>query len=574
MRFFAVRCFPWWQGPIIRSYCIRWAEIPGGGWGESSSGGGTGVMEEFASFLSVIGLWIGLSVALWWMHRARIALRHAKKIELAERARGRVTAARGVFDSIRDAGAKGFPAAELQTETFALLRRVEKEQPYFDTVNALHIQIRRTFKIADCEHLAEILHLRRDLWAASEILLMEDLRALGEDFAADSAVETFRAEAVTVLFKSGGKGKRGADSIDLRLKLAREEADKFVTDVRASVRSERENERLPTIAEVIAYPIAAARKMPGYTRAAAAYAVRFARYVLALARRIRDSEAMALGAAELQRAREELPQRVTAGVGKASEAARQGAAALQRHYQFLMVAHDVQAKYEELLSRRPDITERGRQFFARLELAAQAERLRLTSASVWDWLKRRLVSGLAHLIAGLQRLKDWLDEVNAEVERRAAEAAKNGRQALPAPSERKPRALDTSRSIIASAAKVTAAKKAAKKRSVPSKVRASKAAPGVDAAAATVTTTRTLTAMLVARLAEVPEPEDGDEDNDGDGDDAAVAAAAVGGHDTGANDDAGDGDNADSGPLTRGVMDMQAKLAAKPDTPVFPWLRR
>jgi hypothetical protein len=119
---------------------------------------------------------------------------------------------------------------------------------------------------------------------------------------------------------------------------------------------------------------------------------------------------MVRGASRLRQAQEDWPQRLSAGFERASTAARGSATSLQRHYDFLVTAYDFQTKYEQVVRRAPEITERGRQFIARLELAERSERLRLTSANAAVWMARRSLDGLAHLIAGLQRAQAALSE--------------------------------------------------------------------------------------------------------------------------------------------------------------------
>ena len=134
----------------------------------------------------------------------------------------------------------------------------------------------------------------------------------------------------------------------------------------------------------------------------------------ALAVAIRNSENLARGLGELAHARAALPQRVKAGLDRASSAARQSAAGIKAHYDFLSAAHDFQAKYEDMLRKRPELTERGRQFIARLELAETSERLKLTSVTAADAAKRTAVRSLAHIIAGLQTLQRALESRAAQ----------------------------------------------------------------------------------------------------------------------------------------------------------------
>ena len=260
-----------------------------------------------------------------------------------------------------------------------------------------------SFSVDDYQPLSEILQVRRDLWASSEIVLVEDLSSFGSSFAEEGAYERFRNEAVDLMFKAPA-GAAEDDVIDLRLSLAREDAERFIVELKDAIAAARERDRLPTPAEIIAYPVAAIRVLPEKLRIARKFAAAFFAYSGDIARSIRDSETMERGRRHLQTAREELPQRLSAGFERASTAALERAGNLKRHYDFLVAAHDFQAKYERVLSRAPELTERGRQFIARLDLAERSERLRLTSANVLIWIARRLIDVLAHFIAGLQIL--------------------------------------------------------------------------------------------------------------------------------------------------------------------------
>ena len=318
--------------------------------------------------------------------------------------------AQEVFDAIR----RRPPAAgaTLIAETHALLKRLQDRSAFFDKVNVLRIDMLAAFGIDDYPPLSEILHIRRDLWAASEIVLVEDLSSFGESFAEPGAYERLRDEAAALLFRADAvlAGAGEEDLIDLRLALARGEAERFVPELKDAIRLARERDRLPTFAEIIAYPVAAIRTLPRKIGLARAFLVEFYRYAAEIARAIRRSEAMERGVSELRRAREELPRRLVTGFERASDAARQSATGLRRHYDFLVTAHDFQAKYEQTLRRAPQLTERGRQFIARMELAERSERLRLTSANLLIWLARQLATGLAYFIAGLQQLHAVLSE--------------------------------------------------------------------------------------------------------------------------------------------------------------------
>ena len=368
-------------------------------------------MDEFGSFAGVIALWLGASCGLWWLHRRSVHGKQRRQMRQAVRAAAYVSDGQKTFDAIRlpPAPAK-LTGPALTTETHALLKRIQNHSAFFDKVNVLRIDMLAAFGIDDYPPLSELLHIRRDLWAASEIVLVEDLSSFGESFAEEGAYERFRAEAAALLFKADGRASAEEDVIDLRLLLARGEAERLVPELKEAIRLARERDRLPTFAEIIAYPVGAIRAVPGKLRTARAFLAEFYGYAAEIAGAIRRSEAMERGVSELRRAREELPQRLVTGFERASDAARQSASGLRRHYDFLVAAHDFQAKYEHTLRRAPQITERGRQFIARLELAEHSERLRLTSANFVIWLTRQLATGLAYFIAGLQRLHALLSE--------------------------------------------------------------------------------------------------------------------------------------------------------------------
>src|SRR5262249_21008077 len=52
-----------------------------------------------------------------------------------------------------------------------------------------------------------------------------------------------------------------------------------------------------------------------------------------------------------------------------------------------------------------DLSEKGKQFLARLELERRAEQFRQSSGDLLDWARQCLVVGIAYLIAGLQHLQ-------------------------------------------------------------------------------------------------------------------------------------------------------------------------
>lgn len=374
------------------------------------------------SFWGIIALWLGLSVGLWWVFRWRKASRFDREITLAQRAKKQVGLAQNVFDTIRRTGfpLAAAPAGALEHETHALLKRVQKAGAFFDEVNVLNARVRRACEGEDCQPLAELLHIRRDLWAASEIVLMRDASMLGADFGDAHALDALRAEAVAVLFKDGSPATDAdSDLIDLRLLLAREEAAKFVADIEAAIHAAREKDRLPSPREVFSHTVAGVRAVPGQIMAFWAHMARLVRYVLALAQRIRESKGMVAGMAELRRAREALPERIGAGAAGASALARRSAVQLRRHYEFLVTAHDLQARYAQGVRKGSEMTEHARQFIARLDLAARSERLRLTSASAFEWARRHIVLWVARAIAALPHVQARLDEARADMAKAA-----------------------------------------------------------------------------------------------------------------------------------------------------------
>ena len=395
-------------------------------------------MQEIWSFGGVIALWLGISVGLWWLHRRSVHGRQRRELDQAERAAVFVVEAPAVFDAIRARPAATSRSADAQAQlaadTHALLKRIQDHGAFFDRVNALRVQMQASFGVDDYQPLSEILQVRRDLWASSEIVLVEDLSSFGSSFAEEGSYERFRNEAVELMFKAPAAA--GDDVIDLRLSLAREDAERFIAELKDAIAAARERDRLPTPAEIIAYPVAAIRALPEKLRIARNFASAFFAYSGDIARSIRDSETMERGRRHLQTAREELPQRLSAGFERASTAALERAGNLKRHYDFLVAAHDFQAKYERVLSRAPELTERGRQFIARLDLAEKSERLRLTSANVLIWVARRLIDVLAHFIAGLQILYGALSRTTpwAFAEAMVAPTPVRGRQTSAFPS--------------------------------------------------------------------------------------------------------------------------------------------
>jgi hypothetical protein len=129
-------------------------------------------------------------------------------------------------------------------------------------------------------------------------------------------------------------------------------------------------------------------------RDAAATAQTFARSV--------GSKGLKAAAEELRKARGDLPGQFANAFERAGGLARKGGDGLKRHYEFLLEAQELRARYAELLARAPILTEKGKQFLSRLELEKRAEQFRDSSGDAADWARQRLVMAIAHLIKGLQ----------------------------------------------------------------------------------------------------------------------------------------------------------------------------
>jgi len=230
-------------------------------------------MDEFWSFAGVIALWLGVSCGLWWLHRRSVHAKQRRQMRQAVRAAASVAEAQKIFDAIRSlpSATGNVAGAALTAETHALLKRIQDRSGFFDKVNVLRIDMLAAFGIEDYPPLAEILHIRRDLWAASEIVLVEDLSSFGESFAEPGAYERFRAEAAALLFKADGAPSADEDVVDLRLSLARAEADRLPPELKDAIRLARDRDRLPTFAEIVAYPVGAIRALPGKLRIARAF---------------------------------------------------------------------------------------------------------------------------------------------------------------------------------------------------------------------------------------------------------------------------------------------------------------
>ena len=370
-------------------------------------------MKAFSSLAAVVALWLGVSFSLWFVYRLFRRRDGSRQKQLSAAALGLVDEGAAVFSALRARSSQSVNASgsyawhsgdareALQDDVRALLNSVEAKSSYFDSVKAAKKKIENAFGLSDFAPLAEILQIRRDFWAASEIFLIEDIRALGAELADPESYETFRAEALALLFRDGSAVQRDGDPVVMRLSIAREEVAAFSVHVEETIAAELEKGRAPTPAEIIDVPVNlmrsaafVAREGRNILKDAAATAQSFARSV--------GAKGLKAAAEELRKARGDLPGQFADAFERAGGLARKGGDGLKRHYEFVLEAQELRARYAELLARAPILTEKGKQFLARLELEKHAEQFRELSGDVADWARQRAVIAIAHLIRGLQ----------------------------------------------------------------------------------------------------------------------------------------------------------------------------
>ncbi|MGO9170736.1 MAG: hypothetical protein ACLP7P_02040 [Rhodomicrobium sp.] len=376
-------------------------------------------MKTFSSLAAVMALWLSVSFLLWLVYRLFRRRDGSKQRQLLSSAVGLAGEGASIFAALRTrASTRVTPEGNyrlspsqaedtLREDVRSLLNGIEAQAAFFERVNAVRTKIQQSFGVPDFLALSEILQIRRDFWAASEIFLMEGIRELGPELADPQSLETFQSEARSLLFKDeavAGAEPGGRDPIDLRLAIAREDALAFQAEAERAIAAGLEKSRFPTPAELIAVPWSLLKGV--------AAALRETRYLLGDAVAAAHSLARAMtskglkGAAEeLRRARTDMPGQFATAFERAGGLARHGGQGLKRHYEFVLEAQELRARYAELLARAPDLSEKGKQFLARLELERRAEQFRATSEDLSDWARQKLVAGIAHLIAGLQALQ-------------------------------------------------------------------------------------------------------------------------------------------------------------------------
>ncbi len=370
-------------------------------------------MKAFSSLAAVVALWLGVSFFVWLLYRLFRRRDGSRRRQIASAAMALLDEGAAILGALRIRASLA-PSAEgtcrwpgdgadpLQGDVRHLLNAIEAQSPYFDRVKAAKKRIEKAFGVEDFLPLSELLQVRRDFWAASEIFLIDDIRGLGAELADVRAYETFKAEAIALLFKDEDAAAFGdGDPVDLRLGLAREQAQAFAAQVADAIAAEREKGRMPAPSEIVAVPLSIARSAAFLFREGGAVLKDAAATARSFARSV-GSKGMKAAAKELREARGDLPGQFASAFERAGGLARKGGGGLKRHYEFLLEAQELRARYAELLARAPILTEKGKQFFARLELEKRAEEFAEASGGVSNWARRRVVRGIAYLIAGLQ----------------------------------------------------------------------------------------------------------------------------------------------------------------------------
>jgi hypothetical protein len=376
-------------------------------------------MKTFSSLAAVMGLWLAVSFLLWLTYRLFRRSDSAKRKRLLSDAAGLIGEGVAIFAALRTRASERVtaegnyrlgaapPEEILKEDVRSLLNGIEAQSGYFERVNALKKNIQKTFEVPDFLALSEILQIRRDFWAASEIFLMDGIQELGPELADTQSLEKFQGEARALLFKEElglAVGPDSRDPVELRLAIAHEDAIAFQKEAERTIAAELEKSRFPTPAELAAVPWSLIRGLY--------IGIREVRYLLGDAAATAQSIARAMaskglkGAAEeLRKARADMPGQFATAFERAGGLARQGGQSLKRHYEFVIEAQELRARYAELLAGAPDLSEKGKQFLARLELERRAEQFRETSGDLLDLARQGLVVGIAYMIAGLQHVQ-------------------------------------------------------------------------------------------------------------------------------------------------------------------------
>ena len=218
------------------------------------------------SFLAALMIfWLAVSFLLWLFYRTFRRYDGLKKERLLASAIGLIEEGACLYGALRMRASKrgtsrgnyphaaGKPGKTLKEDVRSLLNEVEAQSAYFERVNAAKKRIQQKFNVPNFPALSEILQIRRDFWAASEIFLREGIQELGPELGDAQSCEAFQAEARALLFKEGAALSANAqDSVELRLAIAREEAVAFQAKAARAVAAELEKSRLPSAAEITA----------------------------------------------------------------------------------------------------------------------------------------------------------------------------------------------------------------------------------------------------------------------------------------------------------------------------------
>ena len=222
-------------------------------------------MKIFSSLTAVMALWLGVSFLLWLLYRIFRRRDGSRQERLLNDAAGLIDEA-GPAPTIRTRASlrptaegnyrsnRGHPEETLRADVRSLLNAIEAQSSYFERVNATKKKLQQTFGVPDMLALSEILQIRRDFWAASEIFLMDGIQELGPEFADAKAFEVFQAEARALLFGDGGK-PASSDPVELRLAIAHEDALTFKAEAGRAIAAELEMSRFPTAREFVEIPL-------------------------------------------------------------------------------------------------------------------------------------------------------------------------------------------------------------------------------------------------------------------------------------------------------------------------------
>jgi hypothetical protein len=370
-------------------------------------------MKMFSSLAAVMALWLAVSFLIWLVYRIVRGRDGSKQKRLASAVIAIIDEGAAIFSGIRTRASlrvnaqgnysSGRPEDLLRDDVRMLLNGIEAQSPYFERVNVLKKKIQNTFDVPDFQALSEILQIRRDFWAASEIFLMDGIQELGPELADAHSLENFEEEAKALLFADtlALTDTSDQDPVKLRLSIAKEDALAFQASVEQAIAAELEKSRFPTVSEIAAGPL-------GLIKGTVS-GLREIRYLMADAAvtaqsilRAMSSRGLKGAAEELRRVRADMPEQFATAFERAGGLARQGGQGLKRHYEFVIEAQELRARYAELLARAPNLSDKGKQFLTRLELEKRAEQFKETSDSLFDAARQGLVVGIAYLIAGLQ----------------------------------------------------------------------------------------------------------------------------------------------------------------------------